>query len=1589
VWLVVMTDETQDLASADQRPGEDALDQVLAQCIAAEEAGQPLDRQALVRRHPQLAADLAEFFANRDRMQRFAAPLRDAPQADSTPTRNGHALGNVRYFGDYELLEEIAAGGMGIVHKARQVSLNRVVAVKMILKGTLATDEDVKRFRAEAEAAANLQHPGIVAIHEVGLHEGQHYFSMDFVEGESLAERMREQPVPARDAARYVSEAAQAVHFAHQQGTLHRDLKPSNLLIDRHERVRITDFGLAKRIEDNSDLTLTGQILGTPPYMPPEQALGKRSLIGAGSDVYALGAVLYELLAGRPPFRGETPAATLRQVETLDPVSPRLLNPATPRDLETICLKCLEKEPHKRYGTAQLLAEDLDRFLRGEVITARPISSTARAWRWCKRKPAAATAALAVIIALASLVGGGWVLLDNARVGAAYRKAEEARQHAVGLSDQLQKALGDAEDARDNEATLRGEKEVALTKLESAYGMLDGQRVTTQRALDESETLRYQLQIIGADRAIQAKEISYARELLQACPASLRNWEWHYMQHLSAHEIYLCRDLANPLRDAALAPGGNSFYGVTDAGRLIHWDLAKNASLPLPENLQSLQQLDRVVVHAKTGRLAIGDRQEQLRIVDLTTGEIQLTRQLGSNLHPPPTRRFSALAFRDDGAYLAAATAGSVYVLSATDDRIWSVHRSGVRCIVLHPSQSIAILGSGLERNPANEQVPRGQWLAAWRYEEADRIELPTPESAAVTALSMNSDGVLAAGLENGAIECWHVGDTWIKAGEFQGHNAKIRDLQFCEGGQKLASASDDQTVRCWSVDELELLVILREHQAPVVALDVGGDEKSLFSAGGGTAALWSTSTRERSITCEGKRRGSQVDRLISLDVRPDGGEVAAVGLTGSIHVLDANQLTWSEIRRGRSRHSIAYGPVPDQLVLGGSPPAVFDLATGTVSGGGNTSPTSRLAVSSDRTRVAVGTAKGVAVYRLSDMALEHEFATEGGSVIDVAFLSSGKRLATASNSSMYRSATSSPTPVVAIWDVATGSRIMSLEGCTQTIWDLEASPDQRYLAAGGGNATRAAPGELKVWNADTGKLVFDFAGHQLPVWSVAFSPDGRRLASGGGVWNNRNLKGSSELKVWDLELGRQLLNLDGHAWTVMDVAFSPDGQRLYSASEDGTIRVWPGITGTPKAAGTPEKSQHTQANVALRLGSRFAEEQMWEQAIVEYSRALQLQSDLLAAWKGRAGAHFKLGRWDAAIADYRESLRLDPLDALAQGNLANALRNKQDHDAAIAEYAKAIQLDSKRAELHHEMGKTLVGKQAWPQAVAAYSAAIELQPYRYTLRQDRAWALSRGGHWDDSIADCREVLRLKPDDPWTLELLARNLRSKGQPAEAAAECRKLIELAPRRESAHLELGLSLAAQQLWEEAIASYREAIRLKPEHGEAHLRMGVALRRLGRYPEAIAAYEEAVRLNPQSASECNYLAWLLASCPKPELRDPKRAVELARRATELAPENLAYWNTLGVALYRTGDWSGTIAALEKSQELDHKGFALGHNALFLAMSHWQLGDWEMAYAWYEEGVDFADRNKEALAKDERGEEIVRFRAEAAELMGIDTKK
>jgi serine/threonine-protein kinase len=340
---------------------------LLDELTEAMRLGQAPQLEEVTRRHPDLAAELRALWGT----VMVAGAIASATSDLSQPAAAPHDGPPPRDLPGYELQEELGRGGMGVVYRAWQPNLQRHVAVKLILRGTLASADELSRFQAEAEAAGRLQHPHIVPIYEVANHDGQCYFSMQLVEGETLAEKLADGPLPAREAVRLIATVARAIHYAHTQGIVHRDLKPANILIDAVGEPHVTDFGLAKQLDAGTSLTRTGAVLGTPAYMAPELASGDRGSVGPASDVYSLGTILYALLTGRPPFQGPSPVDTVLLVLEQDPLPPRLLNPKLERDLEMIVLKCLQKPPELRYASAAALADDLTAYLNDEPISAR------------------------------------------------------------------------------------------------------------------------------------------------------------------------------------------------------------------------------------------------------------------------------------------------------------------------------------------------------------------------------------------------------------------------------------------------------------------------------------------------------------------------------------------------------------------------------------------------------------------------------------------------------------------------------------------------------------------------------------------------------------------------------------------------------------------------------------------------------------------------------------------------------------------------------------------------------------------------------------------------------------------------------------------------------------------------------------------------------------------------------------------------------------------------------------------------------------------------------------------------------------------
>jgi hypothetical protein len=432
----------------------------------------------------------------------------------------------------HEILDELGRGGMGVVYRARHLRLNRLVALKMILAGGSADAADLARFEREAESAARLQHPNIVQIYEVGEADGQPFLSLEYVPGGSLARRLDGTPLPARQAAELVQTLARAMAHAHAVGVLHRDLKPANVLLTADGQPKITDFGLAKKLDDPAGPTRSGAILGTPSYMAPEQAAGHGKTIGPAADVYALGAILYEALTGRPPFRAATALETVLQVLSAEPVPPRRLQPGLPRDLETICLKCLEKGPARRYAGAGELADDLGRFLEHCPVRARPVGPWQRAAKWVARRPV--VSALAAAVVLVACLGAGLVTWQ-------WRDAVAARR------------------------------------------AVEGEQRHTARELRRAETAAYAMQLGLAQSELQAHHFPRARAVLDDCRWDLRDFEFRYLWTLYQRKRAApCRVLdahAGAVTGLCWSPDGRQIAGGSADNKVHVWDAATGRAL--------------------------------------------------------------------------------------------------------------------------------------------------------------------------------------------------------------------------------------------------------------------------------------------------------------------------------------------------------------------------------------------------------------------------------------------------------------------------------------------------------------------------------------------------------------------------------------------------------------------------------------------------------------------------------------------------------------------------------------------------------------------------------------------------------------------------------------------------------------------------------------------------------------------------------------------------------------------------------------------------------------------------------------------------
>ncbi len=722
-----------------------------------------------------------------------------APESDDSPAVAVEGTGEqqapsplparLACFGDYELLEEIARGGMGVVYKARQVSLNRIVAVKMILAGQFAGRDATQRFKTEAEAAARLRHPGIVGVHEVGQHEGFHYFSMDYIEGKNLAEMARAKPVSAQQAAEWVKAVAQAIHYAHEQGILHRDIKPPNILIDALNAPHVTDFGLAKQVQADSDVTVSGEVLGSPNYMPPEQAGGRRGEVSRASDVYSLGAVLYHLLAGRPPFVGQTMADTMDQVIHQDAIPPRLLNASAPPDLDTICLKCLEKEPRRRYQTAQELADELGRFLRDEPILARPAGATEKAWRWCRRKPV--IAALAASLVLVFLLGLAGVLTQLRRVQA---KSEEHRRELAQLrvlngvqlmqaGDYFKSLLWFAE-ALEIDKAIPARQEIHQMRIAAVLAQCprlvqvishDGRPIVSAAFSPTDDRLA----TIGADRTARVWEMPSGKPLMKTKP-------------LPALPIAL-----------SFSPDGAHLLIVLvdNTARLLDPATGAQVIVPLPHRFEGGDNSPFPPVFDPSGKKLITQpKLKDLQIWDVATGKPIGARMVHTNL-------LGRAQFSADGARLLTCDTNDFGYLA------WDTSTGkpapfpvsgpgGLSTFYFSQQANVALIGGQIWKWTGD---PPGLGVAAAASPKPGFQTAPIgeplldPQQLMWATFSPNGDRLLTASRDRTA-RIWDTATAKLLALPLP-HDQAVRRGEFSPDGRRVATVSEDNLTRVWDAD--------------------------------------------------------------------------------------------------------------------------------------------------------------------------------------------------------------------------------------------------------------------------------------------------------------------------------------------------------------------------------------------------------------------------------------------------------------------------------------------------------------------------------------------------------------------------------------------------------------------------------------------------------------------------------------------------------------------------------------------------------------------------------------------------------------------
>lgn len=1044
------------------------LDDVLAEYMLRLDRGEALDRAAFVAEHPRWAAALCEYFDGCDSLDQLTggpvAPAAGAPLAPRD-TRARPAP-----FGGYEVLAEVGRGGMGVVYQARHLKLNRVVALKMVLAPGYASATDLERFRREAEAIARLDHPNIVPVYEVGsAPDGCPFFAMKWFAGGTLRETRAGLTGRFQAGAALVAGVARAVHHAHQRGIIHRDLKPSNILLDTDGTPAVGDFGLAQwdapDAPPRADLTRPGTAFGTPGYMAPEQAAGAAHLTTA-VDVYALGAILYELLAGRPPYPSDRPVGALVQMMLGDPTRPRAVNRAVPRDLEVIALKCLERQPQRRYASAAALADDLDRWGRGEAILARRVGALGRARKWARRHPA--SAALTAAVLLFAAVGAVGVLTQWRRATAALDEARSARQDEAEQADQARRALSVA---RRTQAT-------------------------------HAVTL--------ADHEWAAGRVVRAGEVLDGCPEEHRCWEWSYLKRRFRPPARTLIEADAPFYAVAFAPDGRRLVAVGADRAVRVW--AVDGWRPLRVLTGHTDRVLRVAVGSggSAGRAATASADGTVRVWDLQTGA-PVTE---FRAHEKVVR---AVAFAPDGATVASGGEDRVVrVWGAADgrERFAVPFRTAVTAVAFVAGRLAvgggdgrlelfdAGTGKGVAVLPGHggavwglAAAPDGRLLASTSADQTVKLWKPTGGQLRSVLVGHHRDvvggefdrfgRVLATTGHDGSVRVWNVARGREEA-VYRGHRDAVSWVAFHPDGRWLATAGQDGRVMVWDRHDRQDCRSLAGNPVGSAAVVVASGDDSVVTGGSdGRVRVWSGRKPAGSLPEVAFSAHNGAVEAIAID--PSGRRLATAGADGVGKVWDLASRRELCVLRGRTERirAVAFNPSGDVIATAGQDGTVrlWDAETGAERRAIPAHKGGATCVAFAGSRIVSGGADRALRAWDAETGWEVWNANEFGATVWGLAASPDGRCVTATAADR----------ALRVWDAETGRLLgrAEVQG-SETFFRPAFSPDGRRLAVGCSDRT------VKLFDPFTCRETFVLHGHGGDARGLGFNSDGTILAGAG-----------------------------------------------------------------------------------------------------------------------------------------------------------------------------------------------------------------------------------------------------------------------------------------------------------------------------------------------------------------------------------------------------------------------------------------------------------------------------------------------------------